>query len=132
MKQYPDEASVQHVLAGIPEAEAYVDVAPAVAALRNAGIKASCFLDNLDWKTIENWKTPVSSLEGAKHRERQTDRLARPMDSISLIHDHGPHLDPDRRTRPQALTRRSLCCCMWAQLPKRVRDDWYGPCREDP
>jgi hypothetical protein len=48
VKQYPDEASVQHVLAGIPEAEAYVDVAPAVAALRTAGIKVSDPYSNPD------------------------------------------------------------------------------------
>ena len=40
MKQYPDDASVQHVLAGIAEAEPYADVGPAITALHEAGIRA--------------------------------------------------------------------------------------------
>jgi len=39
VKQYPDETSVQHVLAGIPEAEPFPDVGPAITALHEAGIK---------------------------------------------------------------------------------------------
>ncbi len=40
VKQYPDETSVQHVLAGISEAEPFSDVGPAITALHEAGIKA--------------------------------------------------------------------------------------------
>ena len=39
MKQYPDETSVQHVLAGVSEAEPFPDVGPAISALHEAGIK---------------------------------------------------------------------------------------------
>ena len=44
LKQYPDETSVQHVLVGIPEAEPFADVGPAITALHEAGIKASLLL----------------------------------------------------------------------------------------
>ena len=40
LKQYPDDTSVQHVMAGIAEAEPFIDVQPAIAALHAAGIKA--------------------------------------------------------------------------------------------
>ena len=40
VKQYPDETSVQHVLAGVSEAEPFPDVGPAISALQEAGIKA--------------------------------------------------------------------------------------------
>ena len=40
MKQYPDDSSAQHVMAGIAEAEPFADVGPAITALHAAGIKA--------------------------------------------------------------------------------------------
>ena len=39
VKQYPDETSVQHVLAGVSEAEPFPDIGPAISALHEAGIK---------------------------------------------------------------------------------------------